>query len=184
MDKNNSTLDAVLERLNRDCRDYRLNEYPFETSTVEEKREMLSRHFPPQDSGTIPVVQGSLLEYEDSGGKVRFLYVHDHKIRFRQLRKELGIPRDSDVRFFQGELYEIAGAQEGEISPFLPNLENIAFVAFSCSMLESAKKHPEQKYEFAITRESGILANPYFLFEALREVLGEKLLEVKINEKT
>ena len=183
MDKGKSTLDMVLEGLGRNHREYHLNEYLFETSTVEEKGRMLETNFPSRGTGPITVVQGSLLEYEDAGKKVQFLYVHDHKIMFRKLRKALGIPRHSDIRFFQGELYEIAGAQEGEISPFLPNLENIAFVAFSGSMLESARKHPDQKYEFAITRKSGIIVNPYFLFEALREVLGEKLQEVKQDEK-
>ena len=58
---------------------------------------MLETNFPSSGTGPITVVQGSLLEYEDAGKKVQFLYVHDHKIMFRKLRKELGIPRRSDV---------------------------------------------------------------------------------------
>ena len=186
-----STLDRVLEHMDGNHREYRLIEYPIETSTLEEKKRVLVDCGFTSKASPITVVQSSLLEYKErdkvgdkgghetsdigSGEIVHFVFVHSERIKFRKLRKELGIPNTTDVNFYYGNLDEMTGAQQGEISPFLPNLGDIAFIAFSPSLLDAAQKNPGQYYEFAITRKSGIMVNAFFLYQSLLEALGEKM---------
>jgi len=176
MEGNNPTLTRAHDYLKEHTIPYFLRKYLHPTKTVAQKREMLATQF--KDLGPLTVVQGSLLQY---GGKqsVYFLYVHHKRINFKNLKKELGIPKKDDVTFFSGDLEAITGSQEGEIPPFLPNLGQIAFIAFSGSLLTEAKGNPQRRYEFAISKDEGIIVNAYALFQAPQNTLGKKLKEVE-----
>ena len=185
----NPTLGRVTDHLKDNGSAFGFVKHPEKTRTVAEKEEMI-RQNPSLYSilRGIVIVKGSALTYhypENEESHVAHFNAGQSRINMKMLKKELGIPKKRDLRFYQGDLVELIGLQSGEVSPLMPTLDKVAAVTFDSDLLDTAKMSymsaHSYVFDMAVTQEISLFANVNEVYNALLDILGEN--KVKIVEK-
>lgn len=163
--------------------------HPRETVTVLEKRRLFNEY--PEiykKYGDIIIVQGSALSYQDEKGNDKLiLYFHngEERINFPELKLKLGIPKKTDLRFYQGNLEDI-GLANGEVSPLSCISEKIDGLYFDERMIKGAQENPSRIYDIALSKEKSLFVNVADVYKALiqKPTIREKmkLIEIGGNE--
>ena len=168
-----STLDKVVSALQRNGKKHHIVDHPEDTATVDEKRGLFDDH-PEiyQQYGDIAIVQGSVLTYQDGeGNDTIFLYFSNggERIRFRDLRRSLELPKRVDITFYE-DISEIVGLTGGEISPLVPIPERIDNLHFDKGMLVEAKQNPDRLYDMALSANQSLFANVADVYGAMLQL--------------
>ena len=152
--------------------------HPHRTATCDEKREMIlsnSDLYGPY--GDIRVAQGALLSYKDPDGKQRLvIHMQDahssdgekQRINTKQLKKELGIPKKRDLRFYDGDMYLETGLAPGIVSPFVCSYKaTIDAFHFDASLFEAEERQPGVLFDVAVNYDKSLLIPPSVLYDHL-----------------
>ncbi len=178
----NAMLDTIVDYMQTQGYPYYIITHRQPTVTIAQKQGLIER-FPDDYAGLLPVVivQGSLLCYNNGDSQHILAYFHDgaKRINFRELKRQLKIPKKHDLVFCRGNLQQIVGSPEieaGAVSVINTLIPSIEASCFDRSLIEDAALKPSQLYDIAITLSSSLFANISCVYEALMHAdIGEKI---------
>jgi hypothetical protein len=186
-DLGNSTLDAVVSSLRISGKPHEIVDHPQETITVIEKRDMINKFFDKyQRYGEITIVQGSVLSYKDDSGKENLIVYFDNgeeRIDFKDLKKKLGIPKKTDLKFCNGNIKKIIGLANGEVSPFMPVVDKISGIYFEENLINNARQNPNNYFDMPLSTKSSLYANVADVYDILSKQIGEKVRVLEARKK-